>query len=202
MFGLKRKQTSEFEQLLEPCLDGMYVSALRLTRNSSDAEDLVQDASMRGYRFFKSFERGTNFRAWIFRILTNTFINGYRRSSKAKTLGDESQRESVEANLFGEHATRAATDPENKLVERLFSEHVFAAIEELPVDFRMVLVLADLQEFSYKEIADMLEIPVGTVMSRLFRARKQLQSKLKPATQEFEAEVLSLQNFRDGKKMG
>ncbi len=202
MFGMQRKPSSEFEQFLSPCLDGLYVSALRLTRNPTDAEDLVQDTAMRGYRFFKSFERGTNFRAWIFRILTNTFINGYRRQSKAKTLSDSSNQHSVEAQFFSAQSTDAANDPETKLVNQLFSEHIFEAIEALPVDFRVVVVLADLQEFSYKEIADMLDIPVGTVMSRLFRGRKQLQAKLRPTENEADGALFDLQRYREGKKIG
>jgi RNA polymerase sigma-70 factor (ECF subfamily) len=180
MLGLKSstKTRAEFETLAMPCLDSLYASALRLTHSDRDAEDLVQDAFMRAYRFFDKFERGTNFRAWLFKILTNTFINKYRRQVKERTFSEGSERESVTAQLFSADATEQAQNPEDHLLDRLLSEDVLQAIDGLPIDFRMVVILADLQEFSYREIADILDVPVGTVMSRLFRGRKLLQKQL------------------------
>lgn len=203
MFSLTRTNSSkvEFEKQLAPCLDGLYAAALRLTRNERDAEDLVQDSVMRGYRFFDKFERGTNFRAWLFKILTNTFINGYRRQVKERTLGDESERQSVEAQLFSSDATDQAQNPEDFLIERVMSEDVIRAIDTLPIDFRMVVIYADLQEFSYKEIAEILDVPVGTVMSRLFRGRKQLQKALL-ARESDDARLIDLNDFRNRKKLG
>jgi RNA polymerase sigma-70 factor, ECF subfamily len=180
MFGLSHDNQSRatFEAALVPWLDGLYASAFRLTRHERNAEDLVQDTVMRAWRFYDKFQQGTNFRAWIFKILTNTFINGYRRNNRERSLQDESERQSVEAGFFSAEATAQAQNPEQYLLDRVMSEDVIKAVDTLSVDFRMVVVLADLQEFSYKEIAEMLDIPVGTVMSRLFRGRKQLQKIL------------------------
>ena len=203
MFGLSksREQRAQFEALLAPWLDPLYASAVRLTRNEGNAEDLVQDAVMRAWRFFDKFEPGTNFRAWIFKILTNTFINGYRRTTRERGLQDESERQSVEASFFSADVTERAQNPEEYLVDRAMSEHVLAAIDALPVDFRMVVILADLQEFSYKEIAEILDVPVGTVMSRLFRGRKQLQKLLLARETEGPETPVDLNAWRERKKL-
>jgi len=202
MLGLTRSNAAraEFEGLVAPWLDSLYAAALRLTRNERDAEDLVQDAVMRAYRFFDKFERGTNFRAWLFKILTNTFINKYRRSVKERSLGDESERQSVEARFFSADATDLANNPEDHLLDRVMTGDVLAAIDALPIDFRMVVILADLQEFSYKEIAEILDVPVGTVMSRLFRGRRQLQKALRDEKEEGDA--IDLNAYRSRKKLG
>ena len=205
MFGMTSRSNqlrAEFETLLSPWFDGLYAAALRLTRNERDAEDLVQDSVMRAYRFFDKFERGTNFRAWLFKILTNTFINGYRRSVKERSLGDESERQSVEAQFFSANATDSAQNPEDFLIDRAMSAEVVKAIDLLPIDFRMVVILADLQEFSYKDIAEILDVPVGTVMSRLFRGRKQLQKILLAREGQHEvAPTIDLNEFRARKKL-
>lgn len=199
----KSRQTREdFEALVGPWLDGLYASAVRLTRNERNAEDLVQDTVMRAWRFFDRFERGTNFRAWLFKILTNTFINSYRRSTRERSLQDESERQSVEAHFFSADATERAANPEDYLVDRVMREDVLAAIDALPIDFRMVVILADLQEFSYKEIAEVLDIPVGTVMSRLFRGRKALQRALVTSEAASESAAIDLNEFRERKKLG
>jgi RNA polymerase sigma-70 factor (ECF subfamily) len=202
MFGLTRvnHQRAEFEALLTPWLDALYASALRMTRNEGNAEDLVQDTVMRAWRFFDKFQKGTNFRAWIFKILTNTFINGYRRTTRERSLEDETERQSVEAAFFSAEVTDQAENPETHLVSRVMSADVVAAIDALPVDFRMVVILADLQEFSYKEIAEILDVPVGTVMSRLFRGRRQLQKALLARETELEAPV-DLNRWRARKKL-
>jgi len=168
----------EFDQLAMRHIDALYASALRLTRNERDAEDLVQDALLRAFRFFDRFERGTNIKAWLFKILTNTFINKYRRSVKERSLVDGPEQEAVTAQVVSRDATDQAADPERWFFERLLSEEVLKAVDELPIDFRMVVILADLQEFSYREIADILDVPVGTVMSRLYRGRRLLQKAL------------------------
>lgn len=206
MLGFERKSASvrrEFEVLVNPWLDALYASAVRMTRNERNAEDLVQDTVMRAWRFFDKFERGTNFRAWLFKILTNTFINSYRRSSREKSLQDESERLSVESQFFSSDVTERAQNPEDYLLERVFSEDVLRAIDALPIDFRMVVILADIQEFSYREIAEILDVPVGTVMSRLFRGRRQLQKQLLPS-QEEEApgRTIDLNTWRERKKLG
>ncbi len=204
MFASSRsdRTRAEFEALVAPWLDNLYAGGLRLTRNEGDAEDLVQDTVMRAYRFFDKFERGTNFRAWLFKILTNTFINGYRRQVKERSLGDESERQSVEAQFFSADTTDQAQNPEDYLLQRVMSEDVLKAIDVLPIDFRMVVILADLQEFSYKEIAEILDVPVGTVMSRLFRGRRQLETQLRRREDGQVLAPLDLNAYRERKKLG
>lgn len=205
MLGFSRNKPianrTEFETLVAPWLDTLYASAVRLTRNERNAEDLVQDTVMRAWRFFDKFEKGTNFRAWLFKILTNTFINSYRRTTREKSLQDESERQSVEARFFSSDVTEQAQNPEDFLIDRVMSADVLRAIDTLPIDFRMVVILADVQEFTYKEIADILDVPVGTVMSRLFRGRKQLQ-KLLLARETTDADTIDLNAFRERKKLG
>jgi RNA polymerase sigma-70 factor, ECF subfamily len=169
----------EFEELALAHLDPLYSAALRLTKNERDAEDLVQDTCMRAYRFFDKFERGTNMKAWLFKILTNTFINRYRRRVKERSVVEGVEREAVHERFISRDATDFAANPEQYFFDRLLSDDVLRAIDALPIDFRLVVILADLQEFSYKEIAEILECPVGTVMSRLFRGRKLLQKTLR-----------------------
>ena len=173
----QQRVREEFESLTMGHLDPLYAAALRLTRNEGDAEDLVQDTYLRAYRFFDRFERGTNIKAWLFKILTNTFINRYRRSVKERsTIEDE--KDTVHERFMSRDVSEASLNPEQYFFDRLLSDDVLAAIDALPVDFRMVVILADLQEFAYKEIAEILDCPVGTVMSRLFRGRKLLQKSL------------------------
>jgi RNA polymerase sigma-70 factor, ECF subfamily len=178
-FRQNNRTKSEFEELALSHLDPLYSAALRLTKNERDAEDLVQDTCMRAYRFFDKFERGTNIKAWLFKILTNTFINRYRRKVKERSVVEGVERESVHDQFVSRDATDFAANPEQYFFDRLLSDDVLRAIDALPIDFRLVVILADLQEFSYKEIAEILECPVGTVMSRLFRGRKLLQKTLR-----------------------
>ncbi len=168
----------EFERLAMKHVDPLYSAALRLTRNDRDAEDLVQDTYLRAYRFFDKFERGTNIKAWLFKILTNTFINRYRRSVKERSIVEGAERDAVHERFISRDATDYAANPEQFFLDRLLSDEVLRAVDSLPIDFRMAVILADLQEFSYREIAEILDVPVGTVMSRLYRGRRLLQKAL------------------------
>ena len=180
LFGNRQPEPSrdEFESLALRHLDGLYASALRLTRNERDAEDLVQDSLLRAFRFFDKFERGTNIKAWLFKILTNTFINKYRRTSKERSIVEGPEQDTVQAQVASRETSDQSADPERWFFDRLLSDDVLQAVDALPIDFRMVVILADLQEFSYREIADILDVPVGTVMSRLYRGRRLLQKAL------------------------
>ena len=168
----------EFEGLSIEHLDALYSAGLRLTRNERDAEDLVQDTFLRAFRFFDKFERGTNMKAWLFKILTNTFINRYRRRVKERTVVEGAAREQSSEKFIVRETAESAVNPEQYFFDKLLSDDVLRSIDGLPIDFRLVVILADLQEFSYKEIAEILDCPVGTVMSRLYRGRKLLQKNL------------------------
>jgi RNA polymerase sigma-70 factor (ECF subfamily) len=174
----KTLSREEFETEALQHLDALYASALRFTRNPRDAEDLVQDVFLRACRFLDRFEPGTNLKAWLFRILTNTFINKYRRTTRERSLVDGPGREQVTEQLHSPESADRAENPERTLLDRLVSEEVLSAIDSVPIDFRMVVILADIHDFSYKEIADILDVPVGTVMSRLYRGRRHLQRSL------------------------
>src|SRR5438309_5751040 len=168
----------EFEGLALEHIDPLYSAALRLTKNERDAEDLVQDCYLRAFRFFDKFERGTNMKAWLFKILTNTFINKYRRRVKERVVVEGAAREATNERFVTREPTESSANPEEYFFEKLLSDDVIRSIDQLPIDFRLVVILADLQEFSYKEIAEILDCPVGTVMSRLYRGRKLLQKNL------------------------
>jgi RNA polymerase sigma-70 factor (ECF subfamily) len=180
MFDLRQNDSTrfEFENLALKHIDPLYSAALRLTKNDRDAEDLVQDTFLRAYRFFDKFERGTNIKAWLFKILTNTFINRYRRVVKERNIVEGSERDAVHERFISREASDSAANPEAWFFDRLLSDDVLQAVDSLPIDFRLVVILADLQEFSYKETAEILDVPVGTVMSRLYRGRRLLQKAL------------------------
>ena len=180
MFDFRQNDSTrfEFEHLALKHIDPLYSAALRLTKNDRDAEDLVQDTFLRAYRFFDKFERGTNIKAWLFKILTNTFINRYRRVVKERNIVEGSERDAVHERFISREASDSAANPEAWFFDRLLSDDVLQAVDSLPIDFRLVVILADLQEFSYKETAEILDVPVGTVMSRLYRGRRLLQKSL------------------------
>jgi RNA polymerase sigma-70 factor, ECF subfamily len=167
------------EQAMEH-MSSLYGAALRMTRNPADAEDLVQETYLKAYRGFGGFEQGTNLKAWLYRILTNTFINSYRSK---KRRPDETELDEVEdlylyRRLGGLEAVQAGRSAEDELMDWFTDDEVKDAIEHLPENFRLAVLLADVEGFSYKEIAEILEIPIGTVMSRLHRGRKALQKEL------------------------
>jgi len=156
----------------------LYSAALRMTRNAADAEDLVQETYLRGYRGFESFEAGTNLRAWLFRILTNTFINRYRAKQRRPQETDFGELEDLYLFKRVGGIDPASRSAEDQLMDIFSDDEVKSALESLPENFRLPVLLADVQEFSYKEIAEILEIPIGTVMSRLHRGRKAMQKAL------------------------
>src|SRR5688572_21919755 len=158
-------------------LDALYGAALRFTRDARDAEDLVQDTVLSAYRFYDRFEEGSNCKAWLFKILTNTFINKYRRRVREREVQQQLVDEDA-PSLISAEARASARDPERFLASGLLSEDVRRALDAVPADYRMAVVLCDLEEFSYKEIAEMMDCPVGTVMSRLHRGRRLLQRAL------------------------
>ncbi len=161
-------------------MGSLYSAALRMTRNSSDAEDLVQETYLKAYRAFGSFQDGTNLKAWLYRILTNTFINSYRarRRRPEQTELDEVEDLYLYRRLGGLEAVTAGRSAEEEVLERFTESDVKEAVEALPEQFRMAVLLADVEGFSYKEIAEILDVPIGTVMSRLHRGRRALQKAL------------------------
>jgi RNA polymerase sigma-70 factor, ECF subfamily len=169
---------ARFERDVMPLLSNLYSSALRMTRNPADAEDLVQETVLRAYRGFGGFQEGTNLKAWLYRILTNSFINTYRKKQREPTTV-EGPDDLDEWYLFDRLGARnVEPSAESEVLEQLPDEAVQRALEALPEGFRMAVLLADVQGFSYKEIAEMLDIPIGTVMSRLHRGRKALEKAL------------------------
>lgn len=160
-------------------VDSLYRTALRLTRNPDDAQDLVQETYLKAHRFRDSFTPGTNLRAWLFRILTNTFINEYRRRSRQPDTTDLGDMEDYYLfNRVREAGEDIGTDPEQTVMRMFMDDEVRNALEELPDHYRIPVILADVEGFSYKEIADITNTQIGTVMSRLHRGRRQLQQKL------------------------
>ncbi len=161
-------------------MGSLYSAALRMTRNPSDAEDLVQETYLKAYRAFGSFQEGTNLKAWLYRILTNTFINSYRarRRRPEQTELDEVEDLYLYRRLGGLEAVSAGRSAEEEVLEHFTEGEVKSALESLPEAFRMAVLLADVEGFSYKEIAEILDVPIGTVMSRLHRGRRALQKAL------------------------
>lgn len=178
-FGTGRDAArEEFDSDVLPHMETMYANALRLTRTPADAEDLVQDTVLRAFRFFDRFERGTNIKAWLLRIQYNTFVNRYRRSTKERDVKETMALQPVGEDVVSRDALRALTDPVGNALRPLIAGELEAALAALPDDHRMVVVLADVEELSYKEIAEVLGCPIGTVMSRLHRARRALRARL------------------------
>jgi RNA polymerase sigma-70 factor, ECF subfamily len=170
---------SRFEDEALKHLDALYRTALRMTRNPSDAEDLVQDALVRAYRFYDRFEPGTNFRAWLFKILTNTYINSYRRKQgRPQESSLEDTEEFFLYNQLSDDSGERITDVEDTVIDRLGADAIQRAIDQLPPQFRTTVQLSDVEGLSYSEIAEATGVAKGTVMSRLFRGRRLLQRAL------------------------
>lgn len=173
--------TTVFHQEAMPHLDALFGAAMRYTRSQRDAEDLVQDTLLKAYSNMDKYKPGTNCKAWLFRILTNTFINRYRKKQRERVflVDDREARpleERIEAKPRSEFEPRDESQRES--IERLFGDEVSEALQDLPIDFRMVVLLVDVHDFSYKECAEIIERPIGTVMSRLYRGRRMLRSQL------------------------
>lgn len=160
-----------------PHIDSMYNFAFRLTNDEDDANDLVQDTYMKAFRFINSFQQGTNAKAWLFRILKNSFINDYRKKSKQPAKVDYQEVETT----YNSESTDAesTTDLRTETVQDMIGDEVATALNSLPVDFRTVIILCDIEGFTYEEMAKILDIPIGTVRSRLHRARNLLKEKLR-----------------------
>ena len=169
-----------FTELALPHMQALYTAALRMTRNPADAEDLVQETFLKAYRAFDRYEDGTNIRAWLYKILTNTFINSYRAAKRRPEKADVEDVEDLYMyRRLGDLATSGAgRSAEEEVLAHLTDDEVKEAIEALPEAFRIAVLLADVEGFSYKEIADITDVPIGTVMSRIHRGRKALQKAL------------------------
>jgi len=163
-----------------PLMDGLYSAAMRMTRNAADAEDLVQETYLKAFNAYERFEVGTNLKAWMYRILTNSYINAYRKKQRRP---DESDIDDIEdlylyRRLGGAESAVLSRSAEDELLEMFGEDEVKLALEDLPEHYRMPILLADVEGFAYKEIAEILDVPIGTVMSRLHRGRKHLQKRL------------------------
>ena len=174
----KSQQQREFEAEALVHLDSLYAHALRLTRSPADAEDLVQDTFVRALRFYDRFERGSNLKAWLLRIQFNGFVNKYRRNLKEHAVSEAMTHEPGTESTVGRAALRSLLDPQATAMSPMIAGEIQHALQQLPEDHRSVVILADVEELSYKEIAEVLGCPIGTVMSRLHRARKALQERL------------------------
>ncbi len=177
--NLSSADKDRFVEDAAPLLDPLYSAALRMTRNPADAEDLVQDTMLRAYRSFDRFEPGTNLKAWLFRIMTNAYINIYRKRQREPQ--QISQEEVEDFDLYQElksHDPQWEATPENIVLDRLLDADIVSAIEDLPEQFRFAVILSDVEGFTYAEMAEIMDVPMGTVMSRLHRGRKALQKRL------------------------